>query len=152
MPFLLDTNVLSEPGRPEPNKNVLAWLRELDPLEAHLSVLTLGEIEKGVSLMAPGPRKTALRQWLAHDLPGRFLGRILPVDAAVASAWGRLDAEGQRIGRPLPVVDGLLLATASAHQLTFVTRDLRDCGDRGVPVLSPWEGPDPHGSDAGQEQ
>ena len=138
MPFLLDTNVLSEPGRLVPDQGVLNWLGDLDPLDAFLSVLTLGEIEKGVSLMAPGPRKAALRQWLAHDLPERFPGRILPVDAAVATAWGDLDAQGQRIGRPLPVVDGLLLATARAHQLTFVTRNLRDCGDRGVPVLNPW--------------
>jgi predicted nucleic acid-binding protein len=138
MSFLLDTNVLSEPGRPDPDQGVMAWLKDLDPLDAFLSVLTLGEIEKGVSLMAPGPRKSALRQWLAHDLPGRFRGRILPVDEAVASAWGELDAQGQRIGRTLPVVDGLLLATATAHHLTFVTRNVRDCGNRGVPVLDPW--------------
>ena len=138
MPFLLDTNVLSEPARPSPDQGVLSWLRDVDPLDAYLSVLTLGEIEKGVSLMAPGPRKAALGQWLAHGLPERFPGRILPVNRAVALAWGDLDAEGQRTGRPLPVVDGLLLATARAHQLTFVTRNLRECGDRGVPVLNPW--------------
>jgi predicted nucleic acid-binding protein len=140
MPFLLDTNVLSEPGRPSPNEDVLGWLKDLDPLDAYLSVLTLGDIEKGVSLMAPGPQKASLRQWLAHDLPGHFLGRILPVDEAVSLAWGNLDAQGQRVGRPLPAIDGLLLATASVHDLTFVTRNLRDCGDRGVPVFSPWDG------------
>ncbi|MFH1762970.1 MAG: type II toxin-antitoxin system VapC family toxin [Gemmatimonadota bacterium] len=138
MPFLLDTNVLSEPGRASPNPDVLDWLQKLNPLEAYLSVLTLGEIEKGVSLMPPGTRKDALREWLRHDLPDRFRGRIMPVDPEVASAWGELDAEGQRMGRPLPVVDGLLLATARVHQLTFVTRNLRDCGDRGVAVLDPW--------------
>ena len=86
----------------------------------------------------PGPRKDALRIWLARDRLLRFRGRTLPVDGEVAHRWGELTADGRRMGRPLPVIDGLLLATASAHNLTFVTRNLRDCGDRGVPVLDPW--------------
>ncbi len=138
MPYLLDTNVLSEPARVRPHPGVLAWLNELDPLEVYLSVLTLGEIGKGVSLMPPSPRKTALREWLRHDLPERFRGRVLSVDQEVAAAWGELDAEGQRMGRPLPAVDGLLLATARVHDLIFATRNMRDCGDRGVEVLDPW--------------
>jgi len=142
MRYLLDTNVLSEPARRDPDPTVIRWLRTLSSLEACISVLTLGEIGKGVSLMAPGPRKQALRRWLAQDLPMRFRGRMLPVDQDIAMRWGDLTAEGRRIGRPLPVVDGLLLATASVHDLTFVTRNLRDCGDRGVPVLDPWD-PDP---------
>jgi predicted nucleic acid-binding protein len=139
MRFLLDTNVLSEPARRKPERRVLEWFRGLSPLDGCISVLTLGEIGKGVSLMAPGPRKDALRYWLAQDLPLRFRGRILPVDETVALAWGELEAEGRRIGRPLPVIDGLLLATARVNGLTFVTRNLRDCGDRGVTVLDPWQ-------------
>ncbi len=139
MPYLLDTNVLSETARAEPHPGVLAWMRSLDPLEAHLSVLTLGEIAKGLALMPPGPRKRALGSWLGHDLLERFRGRVRAIDTDVARAWGTLEAEGRRIGRPLPVIDGLLLATARAHGLTFVTRNLRDCGDRGLEVLSPWE-------------
>lgn len=138
MRFLLDTNVLSEPARRDPDKMVVRWFRTLDSLDACISVLTLGEIGKGVSLIPPGPRKDSLRSWLTRDLPLRFRGRTLPVDAEVALRWGELRAEGRRIGRPLPVIDGLLLATASVHDLTFVTRNLRDCGDRGVPVLDPW--------------
>ena len=138
MRFLLDTNVLSEPARKDPDEKVLAWFRTLDPLDACVSVLTLGEIGKGVSLMPPGPRKDALRDWLIQDLPLLFRGRTLAVDTEVSLHWGELAAEGRRIGRPLPVMDGLLLATARAHDLTFVTRNLRDCGDRGVPVLDPW--------------
>jgi hypothetical protein len=138
MPYLLDTNVFSEPARLDPDAGVLSWLKAIDALEAHLSVLTLGEIEKGLSLMPPGPRKKALRDWLRHDLRERFRGRILPLGPEAAVAWGELDAQGQRMGRPLPVVDGLLLATAQVHDLTFVTRNLRDCGDRGVEVLNPW--------------
>ena len=139
MPFLLDTNVLSEAARARPHPGVLPWVKSLDPLEGFLSVLTLGEIEKGLSLMPPGPRKEALRNWLEHDLVARFRGRILSIDAEVARAWGEMDAQGQRIGRPLPVVDGLLLATAQANHLTFATRNVRDCGDRGVEVFDPWD-------------
>jgi predicted nucleic acid-binding protein len=139
MRFLLDTNVLSEPARPHPDKRVMAWFKTLAPMDASISVLTIGEIGKGVSLMPPGPRKDALRDWLIQDLPLRFRGRTLPVDVETALRWGELEAEGRRIGRPLPVIDGLLLATAMAHGLTFVTRNLRDCGDRGVPVLDPWQ-------------
>jgi predicted nucleic acid-binding protein len=138
MPYLLDTNVLSEPARLDPDPGVLSWLKTIDALEAYLSVLTLGEIEKGLSLMAPGPRKTALRDWLRHDLRARFRGRILALGIEAAVAWGELDAQGQRMGRPLPVVDGLLLATAQVHGLTLVTRNIRDCGDRGVDVMNPW--------------
>ena len=138
MRYLLDTNVLSEAAKPNPDPRVLEWMGSLDGLDAHISVLTLGEIAKGVSLMPPGPRKDALKSWLAQDLPDRFRGRVLQVDQKVAMVWGELDAGGKRIGRTLPVVDGLLLATAEVHGLTFVTRNLRDCGGRGVPVLDPW--------------
>lgn len=138
MRYLLDTNVLSEPARPNPDEGVLEWLKALAPLDACISVLTLGEIEKGISLMLPGGRKEALGNWLAHDLPHRFRGRLLPVDARVALVWGEMEAQGRRMGRPLPVIDGLLLATARENDLILVTRNLRDCGDRGVPVLDPW--------------
>jgi len=138
--FLLDTNVLSEAVRDSANPNVRRWLEALPPTTAYLSVLTLGEIGRGVALLAEGRRKAALRRWLEHDLPARFRGRIVPVDESVAAAWGVLDAEARAGGRPLPVIDGLLLATAGANRLTFVTRNERDCADRGVAVLNPWSG------------
>ena len=138
MAFLIDTNVLSEAVRPDPDPQVLAWLASLRPMDAFISVLTLGEIRKGVAMMAPGARRAKLEGWLSRDLPARFQGRVLEVDHAVALAWGVLAAEGRRMGRPLPVLDGLLLATARAHALTFVSRDVSDAGDRGVPVFTPW--------------
>ena len=138
MAFLIDTNVLSEVAKADANPHVRSWLGSLPSTQAFLSVLTLGEIARGLALLPPGSRKDGLRSWLEEDLPRRFQGRILDVDRSVAEAWGVLDAEGRRIGRPLPVVDGLLLATARSHGLVLATRNVRDCGDRGVPVLDPW--------------
>nr|NIR34549.1 type II toxin-antitoxin system VapC family toxin [Actinomycetota bacterium]NIS28516.1 type II toxin-antitoxin system VapC family toxin [Actinomycetota bacterium]NIU63987.1 type II toxin-antitoxin system VapC family toxin [Actinomycetota bacterium]NIW25785.1 VapC toxin family PIN domain ribonuclease [Actinomycetota bacterium]NIX18391.1 VapC toxin family PIN domain ribonuclease [Actinomycetota bacterium] len=81
-----------------------------------------------------------LERWLAEDLPERFRHRVLPVDGAVSLKWGRLTAEAWTEGRPLPVIDGLMLATASVHGLALVTRNVRDCSGRGVPILDPWTG------------
>lgn len=139
MLFLLDTMVLAEPARPEPDPRVLAWLGMHAALDFALSALSLGEIRKGVSLLRSGPKRLALERWLVHDLPAQFAERVLPVDVEVATAWGQLAADAQRRGRALPVVDGLLLATAQVHELMLVTRNLRDCADRGVPVLDPWQ-------------
>lgn len=138
MRYLLDTNVLSEPARPDPDARVVAWLDGRDPLECALSVLTLGAIQKGVSLMPEGRRRDQLGEWLLTELPRQFAGRILTIDERVTIAWGQLTAEGRRQGRESPVIDGLLLATAAVHGLTFVTRNERDCTGRGVPILNPW--------------
>lgn len=139
MRYLLDTNVLSEAARQRPDAGVLEWLDARTPLECAISVLTLGEIRKGVSLMPDGRRRNRLSQWLATDLPQQFAGRLLGIDERVATTWGRLMAEGRQAGRELPVIDGLLLATADAFDLILATRNERDCAGRGVPVVNPWQ-------------
>jgi predicted nucleic acid-binding protein len=109
---LLDTNVLSELRRREPDANVVRWL-ETRPLSAlFLSVLTLGELRKGVEALPASDRRRALDDWLAADLPAFFAGRVLAVDARVADRWGRLVAQA---GRPVPAIDSLLAATALTH-------------------------------------
>lgn len=138
MRYLLDTNVLSELVRPEPDARVMAWVEAQSPLDLAVSVLTLGELTKGVGLMAVGRRRAALERWVAVELASQFRGRVLPVTDAIALAWGGLAAEARRTGRSLPVIDGLLLATASVHALTLVTRNVGDCAGREVPVLDPW--------------
>jgi toxin FitB len=145
MAFLIDTNVLSEVVRFDPDPRVREWLAQLPATQAFLSVLTLGEIARGVSLLPAGMRKDRLRSWLDHDLPQRFAGRMLDVDRVAAEVWGDLAARARHDGRPLPVVDGLLLATARAHGLTLATRNARDCAGRGVSVFDPWSGPEPSG-------
>jgi predicted nucleic acid-binding protein len=138
--YLLDTNIVSVLASPQPDPRVVTWIRTQAPLTLHISVLVLGEVEKGVSRVPAGARKNALMSWMEFELPGYFTNRVLPFDLACARHWGRLDADGHAMGRPLPVIDGLMLATAARHALVFVTRNVRDGAQRGVPVLDPYTG------------
>lgn len=138
MRYLLDTNVLSEIRKPNPDVRVVAWLSQRSVLDLAISVLSAGDVQRGVSLLAAGAQRSAIDRWLTADLPKQFGGRILPIDVEVAREWGRLSADGIRGGRKLPVVDGLLLATAAVHGLTLVTRNTQHCADRGVDVVDPW--------------
>jgi predicted nucleic acid-binding protein len=137
--FLLDTNCVSELVRVKPEPRVLEWMEAADESLLHLSVLTLGEIRKGLAALPQGRRRTQLEAWLEVDLRDRFSGRILPVDAAVADRWGLLAAQANRNGAALPIIDGLLAATALHHNLTLVSRNVCDFAAAQVPVLSPWE-------------
>lgn len=140
MRYLLDTNVLSEFVSVRPVARVTEWLSAQEPRDLAASVMSLGEIERGVVRLGEGARRTRLTTWLRRDLPAQFGARIIGVDTEVALAWGRLMTEGQIAGRPLPVVDGLIIATAQVHGLTLVTRNTSDCAGRGVPTLDPWVG------------
>ena len=138
MRFLVDTSVVSEVLRSLPDPKVLGWLGALQSLDVAISVLTLGEIERAVTRLPSGRRRTALERWVSRDLPKQFQGRILAVDEKVVREWGRLSARAAVSGRPLPITDGLLLATAGVHDLTLATRNESDCAARGVPVFNPW--------------
>lgn len=135
--FLLDTNIISELVRPRPAPEVRDWVAAMDESLLFLSVLTLGEIRKGVTLLKDESRRAVLEVWLASDLAFRFAGRILVIDEAVADRWGRLSALAGP-NKPLPVIDGLLAATALQHNLTLVTRNTKDVLATGVPVINPW--------------
>ncbi|HYW12764.1 MAG TPA: type II toxin-antitoxin system VapC family toxin [Longimicrobium sp.] len=137
MRYLIDTNVFSEPMKPRPNRKVMRWA-ESQPREAlAISTLSLGEVRKGLDLLAHGSHRTVLEQWFKVTMREQFRGRVLSVSKDIALTWGRFAAADQR-GRVLPIVDGLLLATAEVHGLTIVTRNERDFVDRGVPVFNPW--------------
>jgi toxin FitB len=136
--FLLDTNVISELVKPRPDTKVTAWISSVDERLLCLSTLTLGEIRKGVDSLPITPRRLALEGWLELDLPERFYGRILSVDEAVADRWGRIAAAAALKKQELPVIDGLLAATALQHDLTLVTRNIRDVQPTGAAVLNPW--------------
>src|SRR6266404_6920908 len=137
--FLLDTNCISELVRPKPDRRVEAWMDAADETMLYLSVLTLGEIRKGGAGLAYGKRRTHLETWLKVELPGRFSGRILPIDAAIADRWGQLAAESKRKGKAFSIIDGLLAATALHHDLTVVSRNSSDFANTPVQVLNPWK-------------
>src|SRR6266851_4152245 len=124
--FLLDTNCISELVRVKPEPRVLEWMEAADEGLLYLSVLTLGEIRKGLASLPQSKRRTHLEAWLEVELQARFSGRILPIDAAVADRWGLLAAESRRTGRGLSTVDGLLAATALHYNLTIVSRNTGD--------------------------
>ena len=135
MSYLLDTNVLSELRRKTPDAAVLEWFTRRPASTLYLSVLTFGELRKGIEGVPDAKRRMALTDWLETELPAFFAGRILPVDAQVADRWGRLLSAA---GRPLPAIDSLLAASAAQHGLSMVTRNSRDFADLGLDVINPW--------------
>ncbi len=136
--FLLDTNVISELIRPKPEPKVTKWIDATEEELLFLSVLTLGEIRKGVVLLPRSARRTTLEAWLSSDLPLRFSGRILSIDQETADRWGRLSGLAGARRANVTVIDGLLGATATQHDLTFVTRNTKDVATTGVSVFNPW--------------
>ena len=137
MSYLIDTNVLSELRRKVPDPSVVRWFSQRPAGTLYLSVLTLGEIRKGIEAMPDPPRRLVLLDWLETELPAFFSGRILAVDLAVADRWGRMVVLA---GRPLPAIDSLLAATASRHEFILVTRNLRGVQGPGVQIVNPWAG------------
>ena len=119
---------------------MVAWLDATPEDDPAISVLTLGEIERGVARLGDGPARRRLQSWLEDELRPRFAGRLLGVDADVATLWGRTAGEAARRGRTVPTIDGLLVATARRHGLTLVTRTVTDVEGLGVPIRNPWEG------------
>lgn len=138
MSWLLDTCALSEYAKKTPAPNVIAWLDEQDEASLFISVITLGEIEKGIlKLSASEPRRSQkLTAWLGK-VEQRFAGRILPLDAAALHVWAQLAASAELAGQALPVMDGLIMATAQCHGLTVVTRNMQDF-ERYPQILNPW--------------
>lgn len=138
MKYLLDTCVLSELVKPKPEAGVVTWVGEQEEHRLYLSVVTIGELHKGIAKLPDGRRRERLTTWIETDLAGRFRGRILPVDEAVASAWGVMLGQAEAGGGSLPVLDALVAATAKVHGCAVVTRNVTDLGRTGADVLNPW--------------
>ncbi len=134
--FLLDTNVPSELTRPKPDLRLKDWVAAHDDL--YLSVITPGELRKGVSLLPPGRRREGLEGWFVRSLP--LLARnVLPIDGEIATRWGLMSAARQLRGMPLGMADGLIACTALHYGLTLVTRNVKDFAELGLTILNPWE-------------
>lgn len=139
--FLLDTNVVSELMKGRPNRRVIEWVDTTPESLLYLSVLTIGEVRKGIDLLTDNEAKrAALQSWLDRDVRLRFAGRLLVFDDAVAERWGQIEAAAKKRRGTLPTIDALLAATALHHNLTLVTRNTEDVKATGVAVFNPWDG------------
>lgn len=138
MKYLLDTCAISELVKNRPNKSVVKWIEECNEDIIFLSVLTIGEIQKGISKLEDKRRKVKIQKWLDSDLKARFADRILPISEDVALTWGVLEGVAELKGRPIPAVDALIGATALTYNLTVVTRNVEDINPTGARILNPW--------------
>jgi len=136
--YLLDTCVISELVRPQPNKNVTQWFRLQKERDLYLSVLTFGEIRKGIDKAKDIIHKDKLNLWVEKDLYLRFKGRILPIDLSVANKWGKTQAIAELKGLPMPTIDGLIATTGLVHNCIVVTRNTADMQQSQVELLNPW--------------
>jgi predicted nucleic acid-binding protein len=139
MSYLLDTCVISEFVAKQPSEEVVSWLARLDPETVFLSVVTIGEIQKGIDKLPASRRKEALRTWLKEDLLVRFHDRLLLLGTGEMLTWGTLMSKVEAKGAPMPLIDSLIAATALHHDLVVVTRDQDDFAPSGVRLLNPWE-------------
>jgi len=137
MSFLLDTNAVSEWVKPRPNAGLIGWMESTDEDRVFISVISLAELHYGAERLAAGRRRSRLEEWLRHELPLRFEGRILPIDSNIAEAWGKTVLHSEAAGRPIGAMDAFLAATAEVHRLTLVTRNLADFRVLKA-VLNPW--------------
>jgi toxin FitB len=138
MTFLLDTTVVSEWVKLRPNRGVAAWLAKVDEDRVFISVVTLAELRYGIERMAAGSRRKRLDGWLRNDLPLRFEGRVLPIDAIIADSWGKVVARSEAAGRPISAMDALIAATAETHGMTLVTRNTSDFEASLGLIINPW--------------
>ncbi|VAW56342.1 hypothetical protein MNBD_GAMMA07-1092 [hydrothermal vent metagenome] len=138
MKYLLDTCVISELVRSQPAQVVIEWFKQQSEHNLFLSVLTFGEIEKGIEKSVSLDQKKKLALWVEHDLKQRFEKRIIPIDLAVAAEWGRVQESCEKKGLPMPAIDGLIAVSALVYQCTVVTRNTEDMRQSGVRLLNPW--------------
>ena len=138
MRYLLDTNVISELIKRAPNQNVVRWIDEHDETYFYLSVITLGELQKGINKLSDQNMADQLQNWLDQSLTRRFQGRLLDIDVEVISTWGRLQGASEKKGVKLPVIDSLIAATANTHNMIVVTRNVHDLELCQASVFNPW--------------
>ncbi len=138
MKYLLDTCVIAELIKPKPDNNVVHWLKLQVENRLYISVLTLGEISKGIEKVKDEVRKKKLHLWVENDLRERFQGRILPINEQVAMIWGQIQGRAEKQGKGMPAIDGLIAATALAFNMVVVSRNISDMQASGAVLLDPW--------------
>ena len=139
MKYLLDTCVISEVIKRKPSSNVIKWIKQEEESNFFISVLTIGELHKGIEKLDESKRKEELHNWVENDLTERFYNRIINIDMQVAMMWGKIQGMTERVGKPIPAIDSLIAATGITHHLTVVTRNTSDMKESGAVLLNPWE-------------
>jgi predicted nucleic acid-binding protein len=139
MNYILDTNVISELVAIQPDPHIIQWVNSIPPEHIFLSMITIGELVKGIEKLPDSRRKEALARWLESDLLVRFQDHLLPLGVLTMLTWGKLVAHREAVGKPMPAIDSLLVATAAERGFTLVTRNVNDFEDVGINVLNPWE-------------
>jgi predicted nucleic acid-binding protein len=138
MKYLLDTCVLSEIIKPLPDNKVIKWLRNIDEEKMYVSVLTFGELEKGIEKALNLSRKKKLQIWVRQDLSERFENRVINIDLKVAARWGEVQGRSEKDGNPMSVIDGLIAVSGLVHDCIVVTRNISDMKQSGVELFNPW--------------
>ena len=138
MKFLLDTCLLSELAKSKPEKKVVDWLLNENESNFYISVLTFGELQKGIEKLPESGKKEKLQNWVENELKERFHNRIIEIDLGISIIWGKIQCIAERMGRPMPAIDSLIAATGIAHDLIVVTRNVTDMERSGVKLLNPW--------------
>ncbi len=139
MNYLLDTCVVSELIKKKPERTVVDWIKSKDEMTLFLSVLTIGELQKGITKLDDSRKKQRLIGWLESDLVKRFEKRILPVSEAIAIKWGEIQGIAEQSGKKMPVIDSLIAATGITHDLQVITRNIIDMKVSGVNLFNPWD-------------
>lgn len=139
MKYLLDTCVISELIKKEKNNKVVKWIKKRKESSLFISVLTVGEIQKGISKLPDSHKKEYLKTWIDNDLKKRFAGRILEITEEIATTWGEIQAKSESEGKKMPAIDSLIAATAIKNNLTVVTRNEKDIENSGCKSINPWE-------------
>ena len=139
MKYLLDTCVISEVIKRKPSSKVIKWIKQEEESNFFISVLTIGELHKGIEKLDKPKRKEELHNWVENDLKERFCNRIINIDMQVVMVWGKIQGMTERTGKPMPAIDSLIAATGVTHHLTVVTRNTSDMKESGAVLLNPWK-------------
>ena len=139
MKYLLDTCVISELSKKKPLKDLITWIKLKDESDLYLSVLTIGELYKGIAKLGEPKRKQSLLNWVESDLLKRFENRILGITDSVARKWGEIQGKAEQKGKKISVVDSLIAATGLVYELQIITRNTVDMEASGVNLFNPWD-------------
>ena len=138
MNYILDTCLISELAKSEPNKKVVDWVLSENETNFYVSVLTFGELHKGIEKLPESKKKEKLRIWVENELRNRFQNRIMGIDIRVSITWGKIQSIAEKKGKPMPAIDSLIAATGIAYGMIVVTRNISDMEQSGVDLFNPW--------------